>query len=937
MKGKFVVVDVETTGNNPKKGDRIIQIGAVVIDQGEIVKKFSSFINPEMEIPPFIQQFTGINNDMVADAPSFSSIAPTLMNYLNDAYFVAHNVPFDLSFMQNELELSGYNSFLGPTIDTVELARLLLPSEESFKLIHLADKLDIKHDRPHQADSDALVTAEILVILLKKFHALPLLTLQQLKPIVEKLDSSLTEIIQAIVAEKLTTVIVNTDGLDEYRQLVLKKPLQFETDEAPYGDSLNFQEELEKLQKQLAKTMESFEIRQGQKEMMVLVDDALTNNQHLLVEAGTGTGKSLAYLYPAVFFAKNTESSVIISTYTVQLQQQLLERDMKILKQTVPFSFRWAPLKGRTHYLCLRKFEQKLEDQLEENYDTLLSRGQILIWLTETDDGDVEQLNLPSGGKAFWREVQSEAATCLGKDCPWFSRCFYFRARNKAFKADIIITNHALLLTDLTQDHQLLPSYKHVVVDEAHHLEEVASDHFGVNSDYFSFSQLFSRLGSLETNDLLQQVNKIQEELAVNLDDYFVNLDQLISETKYELDGCFRQIHAFVLNQVAYSKNEVGRRSLRYFPDQMKGERWGAIQEAILRAQMLLKDGLKIIKRIRDELSLEEERLTLHQSGVLKAWKGFYATLSEQKADLEELLLRYDSNYVYWIEVDPRGAKNATYIFNKPIEVAEILADNFFSKKASVVMTSATLTVKNSFNYLIKRLGLADFGPVSKIIESPFLYEKQVQLMVPTTLPNIKEVDEGEYIYEVVTAILDIAKITRGRMLVLFTSYDMLRKAFFQLKDLITNEEFILIGQGISSGSRAKLTKNFKQFDQAILFGTSSFWEGVDIPGEDLSCLIIVRLPFSPPDNPIFEARSEKLKELGKSPFMELSLPQAIIRFKQGFGRLIRSSHDRGVVFVFDRRITETRYGKFFIDSLPKVPLNENSLADLLYDLENWL
>lgn len=936
MKAKFVVVDVETTGNNPKKGDRIIQIGAVVIEQGMIIEKFSSFINPEMEIPAFIQQFTGINDDMVADAPSFSSIAPTLMNYLNDSYFVAHNVPFDLSFLQNELELAGYNSFLGPTIDTVELARLLLPSEESFKLNHLAEKLDIKHDRPHQADSDALVTAEVLEILLKKLQALPLLTLQQLKPIVEKLDSSLTEIIQTIVADKLTSVIVNDNGLDEYRQLVLKKPLAFVTAEVPFY-RLNFQEELEKLQKNLAQTMESFETRQGQKEMMVLVDKALTNNQHLLVEAGTGTGKSLAYLYPAVFFAKNTESSVIISTYTVQLQQQLLERDMMILKETVPFSFSWAPLKGRTHYLCLRKFEQKLDDQLEENYDTLLSKGQILIWLTETDDGDVEQLNLPSGGKAFWREVQSEAATCLGKDCPWFSRCFYFRARNKAFRADIIITNHALLLTDMTQDHQLLPSYKHVVVDEAHHLEEVASDHFGVSSDYFSFSHLFSRLGTLETNDLLHQVYKIQEELAVNLNDSFINLDQLIGETKYELDGCFRQIHAFVLSQVSFSKNEVGRRSLRYFPHQMKDGRWETIQEAILRVQMLLKDALKIIKRITDKLSLEEEILQFQQSGILKAWKGFYATLSEKKADLEELFLQFDPNYVYWIEVDSRGAKNATYIFNKPIEVAEILADNFFSKKASVVMTSATLTVKNSFNYLIKRLGLEDFGPVSKIIDSPFLYEKQVQLMIPTTLPNIKQVDESEYIYEVVTAILDIAKITKGRMLVLFTSYDMLRKAYYQLKDFISNEEFILIGQGISSGSRAKLTKNFKQFDQAILFGTSSFWEGVDIPGEDLSCLIIVRLPFSPPGNPMFEARSEKLKELGKSPFMELSLPQAIIRFKQGFGRLIRSSNDRGVVFVFDRRITETRYGKFFIDSLPKVPLNENSLEDLLYDLENWL
>ncbi len=936
MKQKFVVIDIETTGNNPKKGDRIIQIGTVVVENGKIVEIFSSFIQPEIEIPSFIQQFTGITDDTVKDAPLFCTVAPKIIELLSGAYFVAHNVPFDLSFIQYELEMCGYQSFKGPLIDTVELARLLLPSAEGFKLNQLANMLNIEHDRPHQADSDAEVTAKLLLYLLNKLLDLPLLTLQTLKPIVHRLNSALDDIIQMEIAKKLTAAIIPKDDLELLRQFALRKPLPIIKNNF-VSDIPNFKETILEVETNLSNQRKGFQFRLGQKEMMEAIEEVLFANQHLLIEAGTGTGKSLAYLLPGLFFAKQTESTLVISTHTVQLQQQLIERDIELVKAVVPFQFRSAVIKGRNHYLCIRKYEQTLHESFAENYDTVLSKGQILIWLTETFDGDVEQLHLPSGGKMFWTEVRSDATTCIGKHCPWFSRCFYHRARNDAYGADVIITNHALLFTDMTQDHQILPSYKHVIVDEAHHLEEVASDHFGLRTDYFAFHRLFSRLGTLESNDLLQQIVKIEQELGLYLEINIQTLNQLIIEAKIEVDEFFRLIHTTLVKRSFHSKNEIGRKSFRYTPRQMTGNGWNEILEALGRVQALLKDVFKQMKKISDELSCEEEQLTYLQTGIVTAFKGLKSNLTEEKEKLENLLLHYDPNYVYWIEVDVKGAKNATYILSKPIDVARQMADNFFRKKSSVVLTSATLTVKNSFNYIIQRLGLEEFGPNTQIIASPFCYENQVQLLVPTTLPNIKDVTEDEYIYEVVISILDIAKITKGRMLVLFTSTDMLKKAFYQLKEFIVNEPFVLIGQGISSGSRAKLTKNFQQFDQAILFGTSSFWEGVDIPGEDLSCLIIVRLPFTPPDNPVFAARSEKMKELGKSPFMELSLPQAIIRFKQGFGRLIRSSTDRGAVFVFDRRITESRYGKLFIQSLPTVPLKENTLQQLLYDLEKWL
>ncbi len=929
---KYVVVDVETTGNSPKNGDKIIQIGLVVIEEGKIVDRFSSFVQYDDELSPFIENLTGIQKHQLLDAPSFCEIAPTLMNFFLEAIFVAHNVMFDLTFIQSELEECGYNHFSGPVIDTVELSRLLLPTEESYKLNQLAMKLKIDHERPHQADSDAEVTAELLIFLLNKLDTLPLLTLQRLKPIIHKLNPGLEEIIISIINKKLTCILIDDDK-DEFRQSALIKKQEKVVDE-PH-DIPDFAEEIENLEQRLSQVMKGYEVRLGQKEMMETINESLQTNHHLLIEAGTGTGKSLGYLFPSIYYAKKHDQPVVISTHTVQLQQQLLERDIQFLKRCVPFPVHYAVLKGRNHYLCLRKFEQQLETLTNDNYDTLFSKGQILIWLTETNTGDVEELNLPSGGSMFWKDVQSEASSCIGRHCPWFSRCFYHRARQDAHSADIIITNHALLFTDLVSENQLLPGYKQVVIDEAHQIEDIASDFFGIRTDYFSIVHLLNRLGNSYTNDLLKKVVLLSEELQADLADCFEQLDKDLAELKFELDQFFSQLHQIVYSRS--SKQDLGRVSMRYRPDALDNQEWVKAKEVLHRLIMYFHHSFKSIKRIVHELELFEHDLDFMQNGVVTNFKGIFTTLKEEKGKLEQLFLEFDQQFVYWLEIDAKGAKNAAYIYSKPIDISELFADKFLTKKQSIIMTSATLTVKNSFAYFINRVGLKDFGPITKTIASPYAYDEQVKLMVPSSIPNIKEVSENEYIYEIVISILDIAKITRGRMLVLFTSYDMLRKAFFQLKDFITDEEFALIAQGINSGSRAKLTKNFQQFDQAILFGTSSFWEGVDIPGEDLSCIIIVRLPFSPPDNPAFEAKAEKLKENGGNPFMELALPQAIIRFKQGFGRLIRSSQDRGVVFVFDKRMTDTRYGSLFVKSLPKVPLYKKPLQELLYELKSWL
>ncbi|MDN4522843.1 ATP-dependent DNA helicase DinG [Fictibacillus fluitans] len=933
MNNRYVVIDVETTGNSPARGDRVIQIGAVVVENNIIVDRFSSFVNPEKPIPPFIEQLTGINDEMVADAPLFEEVAPAILQMLEGSYFVAHNVLFDLNFLQEEFENSGYRRFSGPMIDTVELSRVLLLQADSYQLGQLADYLGIVHENPHQADSDAEVTAHLLVQLLDKLEALPLLTLQRLEPFLKKMQSSLEEIVKDIILSK-SSRIEDEEGMDYFRQLAIRSFSPVEKEDIGAAAGIDPQS----LLRTLAEEMEHYETRESQQQMIGMVFEAMENHQHAMIEAGTGVGKSLGYLIPSLVYGKQNDRPIIISTHTIQLQQQLMERDIPILKNILPFSFHATVLKGRNNYLCLRKFEQSLDDSYDDNYDTNLTKAQLLVWLTETTQGDVEELNLASGGKLFWQQVKSDSGSCLNQRCPWFSRCFYHRKRREAMTSDLVITNHALLFTDVKSDSQLLPSYKEVIIDEAHHVEEVVSDHFGVQTDYFVFARILERMGTKEDSGLIQKLYGLTETVEVpGLTEALDDIAASLPELKLELDDLFRTLRDYVLDAKKSNLNDFGRVSYRFGERDGKRAAWKAITEMSHRVHFEINDLEKLLKKAAHLCEEKEDHFTFKQKGVVADFNGVRNQLQEEKEKLRHLLREVNDDEVFWLEVEAKGAKNAVYLYSKPIIIGDMLADEFFAKKNSAVLTSATLSVRNSFQYMISRLGLDDFGPVAANLPSPFSYDQQVKFMVPEDIPLINEVDQETFVAVIARQLYHIAKVTRGRMLVLFTSGDMLRETYNVFKGISDADEFVLFGQGIDSGSRARLTKNFKKFEQSILFGTSSFWEGIDIPGEDLSCLVIIRLPFTPPDNPVTAARAEKLRNDGGNPFMELSLPQAIIRFKQGFGRLVRTQRDKGVVFVFDRRITETRYGKSFITSLPPVPVQKGLMADLLTDLEGWL
>jgi ATP-dependent DNA helicase DinG len=931
---KFVVIDLETTGNLPKKGDKIIQFAAVVIENGIITEKFSSLINPQKSIPVFIEELTGIHDDMVKDAPVFSEIGAKVMELLDGAYFVAHNVLFDLSFLQEELLQAGFEGFYGSVLDTVEMARILYPTADGYKLSDLAEREQLAHDRPHQADSDAEVTAELFLIFLRKLAQLPTITLQQLQPLSGGLKSDLQQLLDELLIVMNQTHQKLHDSLEIHKGIAMKRLTELQ-DDSPSKSALEYPGDDDKKINLIRRAFEEYENRTGQFTMMDTVYTAFNQERHAIIEAGTGVGKSLGYLIPAAYFSKQTNSPVIISTHTIQLQEQLLYKEIPKLRGILPFVIKTVLLKGRSHYICLEKFRQSLFDE-NDNYDTTLSKMQILVWLTETETGDKDELNLSSGGLIYWNKIKNDGVV-YSQNHGEQERDFYQKAKVDAKTANIIITNHSLLLNDLRDKSSALPHYDFAIIDEGHHLEKAAVHFFGTTLDYLSTRMLIGQFGQYEQKQLFYELEEIlKDKQAAGAGDtrHLFKLDQLVVDLNYEMDEFFKLLALFAKRKLA-NKTGFFRSKVRFSPlDNSKESR--AVLHSAERFSFLIKDLQTVINERLKWVQQLNYKLTVYQESKLEELVVFLNEITELRNTLKTCFIN-ESKDVKWVEIDLRSPQNVTTFIAQPASVGERLKEKLFSSKKAIVITSATLTVNKSFHYMKKELGLDGASTTELVVPSPFAYKDQVQMFVPEDLPEINSVSLDEYVISITEHIISIAEATKGRMLLLFTAYDMLKKTYELIKESGFLDEYVLIAQGITSGSRTRLTRNFQRYEKAILLGTSSFWEGVDIPGEDLSCLVIVRLPFSPPDEPLTEAKCQLIEKRGGNPFSEYSLPEAVLRFKQGFGRLIRTQNDKGVVVVFDKRIVTTNYGKYFLASVPPVTIKRGPLNELIESIQTWL
>jgi len=916
---KYAIVDLETTGHSHQNGDRIIQIAIVIMQDWNIQTTYTKFIHPGKSIPIFIQELTHITDEDVRDALPFEMYADKIYELLSGCVFVAHNADFDLSFLQAEFRRVGLPEWHGKKMDTVELTKIMFPTAISYKLSDLAAELQIPLKQAHRADDDAYATALVFKKCWEKMMTLPLVTLELIHKRSFRLKSQLAALFFDAIFEKRRNIEPITKWHFYKKIALLKKTEQhFSTNTSTYPETTEEKRAL------LQVALPSFEERPAQFQMMDIVWDGLNKQKETVIEASTGIGKTVGYLLPAYHYNKKTNKQIVISTYTSTLMDQLLQEEIPKLEQVVDDKVNVALLKGMSNYVDVERFTQIL-NTLDDSYDETFATLQVLIWLAETTTGDLNELNISGGGQLFVDKIRK---TSYDPVIPTHLD-FYQQAIEHAAKAQFIVTNHANVLADNERNEPLFGHVGGWIFDEAHQFIYAATSKNEVVFSYVQWKYLMGQVGTIEDGGLFSKIAKVGMKKHYITSTIVRKCERQLIELQKVFDNSVSLLTPLIEQQLLKTNNQLMKVTM--FLDELEVD-----PSKFLYLSNVLQRWIYHAEEILQGFKNSVEELAIEHQALMNDWKFYIEEFKLKIVEWDELFLKKHNESV-WIEVDRRSVPGSIQIVKKPVFVTEHIRETIIPirQSSAIIWTSGTLTVPSNPYFITDQLCIDRSVPIHQL-HAPKSYYAGAKSYIVTDMPDIQQVNQSEYIEAVSHAIIQVARTVNGRCFVLFTSQDMLKKTVELVQESNLLNDYVLFAQGVSSGSRMKLLKSFQKYNKSILFGTNSFWEGVDVPRDGLAAVIVVRLPFSSPEEPIFKAKSKAMAEAGLNSFQQLALPEAILRLKQGFGRLIRSSQDKGIFVILDRRIDSKSYGAQFIQAIPSKTIEKVPLQNMVTQLEHW-
>ncbi|MFN8511683.1 MAG: helicase C-terminal domain-containing protein [Thermomicrobiales bacterium] len=990
----YVALDLEATEMHPERGE-IIELGAIKFTTEKVLDRWSATVRPRGPVPFGITQLTGITQAEARRAAPFSAVVPALTAFLRNHPIVGQSVWLDVEM----LRAAGL-VLANPLFDTFELATLTLPGLPAYSLQQIARRLKVELPVEHRALADATVTVEVFRRLVERLLEFDPETIGEIGKLLVEAKSPVAPLVRDLAREKTREgfdspvgalgaalkqqlaprALTEDRSMDALFLVPRPRPERLEPTGRTRPIDLGGLRALFAPDGAFARAFPGYEYRSGQLKMMETVAGALNDGGIVVGEAGTGTGKSISYLIPSIIHASERGETVVISTATIGLQDQLFRKDIpdvarvlgEITKERkgegangrtgeraaaktdvapIPEGFRAALLKGRSNYLCLRRwFQLRRSPQHAQDDAHLLAKT--MVWLQETDSGDRAELLLLPEEQGAWNRLAEHEGSCVASECVFQKRgqCYLYRARRQAEGAHVIVVNHALLLSDLGTDGGILPPYQHLVIDEAHHLEAEATRQLGFELDTARLAnhleairpaaggatRAATRAPAAAPAGVLAEVRaRLNIAKGAAAREAKGKIDEIVEPVWRATDEAREagiRFFAHLANFVAKHGGEAGSydQRLRLIESLRTGDDWNDVELAweslhgpLLRIAEGLTTTLLALDNVGDELDGREDllmELTLAQR-----------VNAELRLHGTSAVGRPDPNMVYWIAA---GSGNERITLHAaPLHVGPTLATQLFDQKRTVVLASATLATEGSFDFVRDRLGLVGDGRDERVSElrvpSPFDYRRNALLYLADDIP---EPGTQGYQKALNDALIGLCGATEGRALLLFTSYSALQTTYRAIKGPLERQGILVLGQRLDGNPR-QLLDRFRANPRAVILGAASFWEGVDVVGDALSVLAITRLPFAVPTDPVFAARSEGFGD----PFAEYSVPHAILRFKQGFGRLIRSATDRGVCAILDRRVLSKRYGRGFIDSLPPCAEIRGPIAELGTAAADWL